>query len=195
MSNGENPASSARKRGKLVLIRPPVLLLLLPHGGAMEDIFAQSLDPYPPLCGSRCSRALHKLPPRLYSFLRLTATHLAFDPKENHLARPRRACRFRHMGNQNRPPADIPDPCAESAHLSDPPSPLSGIVGQVFGVFSAQWLSQSLRQTLNVEDSWSPCRFIHQSLRDQLCKPKRVREAFGRPQQFLSPFPRTTGAT
>lgn len=117
-------------RRKLVLIRPPVLLLLLlPLGGAVEDMFAQSPDPYPPLWGSRCSRALHKLPPRLYSFLRLTATHLAIGPKETHLARPRRACSLRHMGNQNQPPMDIPDPCAESAHPFRPSLPSLGDSG------------------------------------------------------------------
>lgn len=127
-------------RGKLVLIRPPVLLrLLLPLGGAVEDMFAQSPDPYPPLWGSRCSLALHKLPPRLYSFLRLTATHWPLAPKETTWPGQEGRAASDTWETRTSLPRISQTPVLSQLILSDPLSPLSGIVGQVFGVFSAQW--------------------------------------------------------
>ena len=86
-----------------------------------------------------------------------------------------------HMGNQNQPFYQYPRPCAEQGHQFRP-SPPSWRGDQVPGFFSGQWVISIFKRQHNMEVFWSLCRFAHQCIRGQLCKPIAVEEAFVRPQ-------------
>lgn len=123
---------------KLVLIRPFVLLLLLPpHGGAVEDMICTPSWTLVLPCSGACAPVISTLWVHGYSFLRLISTYLATGPKASQglLA----TWEIRTSSSTN-----IPDPVLSQVISSDLPLP-HGEGARYLGSFLDNGLSQCLR--------------------------------------------------
>lgn len=180
-----------RREKEFSLVRPSVLLPLLYHTGALSKSYSHSLVNTCPPCGRANG------PVFLAGWLQVIAlldSHSCTWPlaqEQDHPARPRREYSLNHMGNQNQPPPNAPDPVPSQLILSDPPL-THGWCGRYLVSFLDKELSQPLRHNTEHRGLLVPM---------QTCPPMPQRPALQIKRNLCHvrvsrvTFPRTTGAS